>query len=133
MRRLIASLLLLAMGLAVPAMAVPSRICFTSLCEKPSASCCGGSCIDCCQDDSSGENGTSSGPSCCMDAPTLPDATPPTTAPVLPELDIIDLGWITAVPPLRLELEDTPVKSKARIRGPTHSPTFRPLLAIWRL
>lgn len=132
-RQLTACLTALAFGLMVPAMAAPVRICLTSICSCPDTDCCKKNSDGCCDEKPEGDDETSPEPSCCVAAPTLPESMPSPEPQLIPELHVIDLGWSTSAPPHRIEEIGAPVKPKARIRGPTLSPTFRPLLAIWRL
>ncbi len=121
MRRLLASVLLLCVGLSLPAAGGPLCLCVAGWFEDASGCC---DCCDHCGSDCSDE---------CPWVESLPEAPAPESPTGLPPVPVMVLGnAATALP-------DSPSQSlllldrAAPIRGPTTGPPPRAMLAIWRL
>lgn len=122
MRRILATLLLLAVGLSLPAVGGVAQICLHVWSQSGQDECC----ADC------GDAPLDPEP-CCVELKELPDAQVPAPTPGLPAVPVLDRGWQAVLPavdlaaPLRGERLETP------IRGPTSPAGRRSVLAIWRL
>jgi hypothetical protein len=129
MRRAIAALLLVCLGVMVPLAATPVRLC---LLEQrllvPGAAECGLKKSACCPD--CGDHHESP---CCVDLEDLPDAPAPTFPEGLPAIAAIDLpAPVFVLPPVVL-VEDSIYETAVPIRGPDSPAAWRARLEVWRL
>lgn len=128
-RRIAACLLLLSLGLTVPAVAGPMHICLTEWLQSELVEddCCNhGS--TCCDPDQPLES------PCCLDISELPDASAPPSPESLPEVPVVILDWSPSLLPLHAQPPVAGIAERPeRIRGPCSHSTHRALLEIWRL
>ena len=124
-RQILSALLLVCVGILIPASASPVRICFLKF-ELNSSQGDSKCCKDCSQE--SGQPDP-----CCLDLEELPDSGTPQVPVVLPPAIVSDvpvglcpihaMTWIS----VRNFGVSTP------IRGPTSPAAYRAVLGIWRL
>lgn len=133
MRRLFAVLLTVCLGILIPVVALPVRVCllddsvllpgFSTYGESPSHKdkCC----LDC--------GNTDSGESCCFELKKLPDAEFPTGRLVLPILVCCEYDIGISVPPYSVIAREMPFLPSAPIRSPNSPGERRALLEIWNI
>ena len=126
MRKLLSVLLLICVGILIPASASPVRICFLEFglnSHQADSKCC----PDCSQ-------GTEQPDSCCHDLGELPESQAPQLPVGLPAAVIADVPAGLGPSPVtiaRISRGYFPVS--APIRGPTSPTAYRAVLGIWRL
>lgn len=129
MRRVIAALLLVCLGIMVPLAAMPVRLCLlehrvlvpgASECKVKKSKCC----PDC--------GGHHQKP-CCVDLEEMPDATAPSVPEGLPAIVAIDLPAPVFVLPPAVLVEDSTYEAAVPIRGPDSPSAWRARLEVWRL
>jgi hypothetical protein len=129
MRRAIAALLLVCLGILVPLAATPVRLC---LLEQrllvPGAMECGLKESACCPD-----CGDHHEEPCCLDLEDLPDAPAPSFPQGLPAIAAIDLPAPVFVLPPAVLVEDSGFEAAVPIRGPDSPAAWRARLEVWRL
>ena len=128
-RRFGALLLVLSLGLSIPAVAGPLHICLSGFlqAEEPKEDCCG-------QHSDDSESQKPEDCSCCLDLQELPEAPVPPSPEPTPGASVTDLGWTPSVPPLAdIHSIEVAAERPDRIRGPTKPSDHRALLEIWRL
>lgn len=129
MQKLMACLLLLCVGISIPAAATPC-ICLSELFGVDgSSSCaeCSMCCSDCCSDEQDGPSVP-----CCLELEELPDAEIYSLQMVIPPASASDLDTqspLTCFDSLRV----LTLEKDQDIRGPTLNGLPRAMLAIWRL
>ena len=120
MRPFLALLLLLCVGILMPAVGGPASYCFMDAVPAP---------LDCgcdCDKEVEGEM------PCCMQLDELPDAQAPEPLAFTPEVSVTDLEWLPFTVSHRFNATSDYVDHSVRNRAPTSSHR-RALLAIWRL
>jgi hypothetical protein len=124
-RKLMATFLLICVGLLIPASASPVRFCLLELAlnfSPADAKCCS----DC-------SRGTELPDPCCVDLEEMPDSTAPQTPIELPP------AIVTEVPAGLCPIHATTrvvggnLLVSTPIRGPTSPAAYRAVLGIWRL
>jgi len=126
MRKVVAMLLLICVGIMIPASASPARICFLEFglksCQAESKCC-----PDCNRDSGLPDP-------CCMDLEELPDAPAPQLPVELPAAAGADVpaSFCAARRVLTEHYWERSFVSKP-IRGPTSPAAYRAVLGIWRL
>jgi hypothetical protein len=125
LRTPIALWLLACFGMMLPAAATPLRVCFigTHLAIAAEDSKC---CHDC---DKPGEPPQP----CCMDVESLPDASTPEAAVVLPPVSICILPEGPAAAPLANHPVRECLPRSLPIRGPDTPTARRAVIGVWRL
>jgi len=133
MRRVIAAFVTICLGILIPAVASPMRVCFldgsvllpgyATFGESPTHKdkCC----PDC--------GDTDQGDSCCLDLKELPDAEHPGGPLVLPPLVCCGLEIGIVVPPCPVMWTEAVRMPSTPIRGPDSPGSRRALLAIWNI
>ncbi len=125
MQRTLAALLLICVGILIPASAAPVRICFMELglnTYQEFSKCC----IDCSQESEVPDP-------CCHDLEELPEAIAPQFPAELPAAVITEMPVHHCLTPVTTILPLAHFPTSAPIRGPTSPAAFRAVLSIWRL
>lgn len=125
MRRLLAALLLVCVGILIPAGATPVRFCFLELglnSAQEESKCC----PDCNQD-------TKRPDPCCLDLEELPDARAPQLPRELPPAVVVDAPSMLCPSPVMTVIHRDSFFESKPIRGPTSPAAYRAVLGIWRL
>jgi len=125
-RRLLAALLLICVGILIPASASPVRIClleFGLSFSHAAAECC----PDC-------SPGTELPDPCCVDLEELPDSGAPQLPVELPPAVVteVPVAWCSALL-IATRISPTSFPRSVPIRGPTSPAAYRSVLGIWRL
>ena len=129
MRRAIAALLLVCLGILVPLATTPVRLCLleqrvlipgASECQERKSKCC---------DDCGGHHEKP----CCVDLEEMPDATAPSLPEGLPAIVAIDLPPPVFVLPPAVLVEASSYEAAIPIRGPDSPSAWRARLEVWRL
>ena len=129
MRRVIAALLLICLGMMVPLAATPVRLCLLEhRLLMPGVLECGLKKAKCCKD-----CGKHHETPCCVDLEDLPDATAPSFPEGLPAIAAIDLPAPVFVLPPAVLVEDSVFVAAVPIRGPDSPAAWRARLEVWRL
>ena len=125
MRRMLAALLLVCVGILIPASASPVRICFLEFgwnSFQDDSKCC---------EDCSGR--TEQPDPCCYDLEKLPDLGAPQNPVELPPVVVVDFPAPVCLAPLMIDLSGGCHAISTPIRGPTSPAACRAMLGIWRL
>jgi len=127
MRRVIATFLLVCLGIMLPTAASPVRICFLQ--EQiitanvgPDSSCC----PDCTKE-------THDSTPCCVDLETMPDAATPQPSIERPPIISISICENAILGPLSITYDRKSSLLPQRVWGPTSPTAHRAVLGIWRL
>jgi hypothetical protein len=133
MRRVVAALLTMCLGILIPVVASPMRVCFlddsvllpgfTTYGESPTHK---DKCCPKCGD-------TEEGDSCCLDLKKLPDAEHPSGPLVLPSLVCLKLDDRTIVPSCPVTWIESAHVPATPIRGPDSPGSWRALLSVWNI
>lgn len=133
MRRILAAFLTVCLGILIPVVASPVRVCFldgsvllpgfTTYGESPShkEKCCP-KCGD-----------TEEGESCCLELKRLPDAEFPTGPLVLPSQVCCEVDVCIAVPSCPVTWIESAHVPATPIRGPDSPGSWRALLSVWNI
>jgi hypothetical protein len=125
LRRAIAIWLLACFGMMLPAAATPVRVCFIGS-HLAIAAEDAGCCHDC--------DRPAEGPQpCCMDLESLPDASTPEAAVLLPPVPICTIPEGPAAAPLPNHPVGECMLRAVPIRGPDSPSARRALIGVWRL
>lgn len=123
MRRLWACLLLLCVGIALPAVGGHAHICLAEwIANTPHHG-------DCCCDEGGNRPEKSE---CCIELERLPDGLQPAPQPVVPPAPVLDLNLLETWPPQERIVSPGRGGQAERIRGPAPPSVRRALLAVWR-
>lgn len=126
MRRAIAALVLICLGVLAPLAATPVRLCLLE--HRLLVAGCGAEktpyCPDC---------GDHQEDPCCLDLEDLPDAPAPSVPEGLPAIVVIDLPVPGFVLPPAVLAEASVFEAAVPIRGPDSPAAWRALLEVWRL
>jgi hypothetical protein len=133
MCRYVAVFLTVCLGILIPVVASPMRVCFldetvllpgfTTYGESPTHK---DKCCPKCGDTDEGE-------SCCLDLKKLPDAEHPSGPLVLPPLVCCELDVSTVVPPCAVTWIESAHVPATPIRGPDSPGSWRALLSVWNI
>ena len=133
MRRFVAAFLTMCLGILIPVVASPMRVCFlddsvllpgfTTYGESPTHK---DKCCPKCGD-------TEEGDSCCLDLKKLPDAEHPSGPLVLPSLVCLKLDDRTIVPSCPVTWIESAHVPATPIRGPDSPGSWRALLSVWNI
>jgi hypothetical protein len=133
MCRFVAVFLTICLGILIPAVASPLRVCFiddsvllpgfTTYGETPTHK---DKCCPNCGD-------TEDGDSCCLDLKRLPDADFPSGPPVLPSIICCELEARIAAPPCPVTWIEAAHIPATPIRGPDSPGSWRALLSVWNI
>jgi hypothetical protein len=126
MRRVIAALLLVCLGMMVPLAAAPVRLCLVE--HRLLVAGCGAEKSPCCPD-----CGDHHEEPCCVELEDLPDAPAPSVPEGLPAMAVLDLPAPVFVVPPAVLVEASAFEAAAPIRGPDSPAAWRALLEVWRL
>jgi len=122
---MLAALLLICVGILIPASASPVRICFLEL-ELKSSEADSKCCTDC-------NRGTEQPDPCCIDLEELPDSRTPQLPIELPAAVMTDVPQMSRPTPELKRVRRTCFPVSAPIRGPTSPAAYRAVLGNWRL
>ena len=134
MRRVIAALLLVCLGMIFPLAGSPVRLCLLdhkllvpgfSSCSMETAKK-----APCCHHGGKKDHDKSP---CCLELDDLPDATPPATPDAVPPAMVTELPEPMFPAPLPVFHQEPVFRPSMPIRGPDNPASRRAILEVWRL